>query len=52
MKKLANNLTKHAPEIIASAVFQDKCFESIASQIFQEKSIIQTMWHLKKNIPT
>ena len=42
MNKLANNLTKHAPEISAPAILHGKCYESIALQEFHERSGIQT----------
>ena len=42
MNKLANNLTKHTPEIFAPAVLHGKCYESIALQEFQERYGIQT----------
>ena len=42
MNKLANNLTKHTPEIFAPAVLHGKCYESIALQEFQERYRIQT----------
>ena len=38
MNKLANNLTKHTPEIFAQAVLHGKYYESIALQEFGERS--------------
>lgn len=47
LNKVAQNLTKHSPQIFSPAILHGKCYESVALQEFQEKSGIQTkkVWY-------